>query len=49
MSALYRGQYQGVVGFGGGVYYIGRDKILGRSLVNLDVNARRRDQRSRGG
>lgn len=32
MSALYRMQYQGIAGFGGGVLYIGRGKILGMDM-----------------
>jgi hypothetical protein len=33
MSALYTMQYQGVAGFGGGVVYIGRGKILGMDIT----------------
>src|SRR5262249_30455077 len=33
MSALYTMQYQGVAGFGGGVVYIGRGKILGMDMT----------------
>lgn len=38
MSALYKGQYQGVTGFGGGVYYIGRGRILGMDVTGASYD-----------
>ena len=45
MSALYTMQYHGVAGFGGGVVYIGRGKILGMDMTQAHYEGSYTEQR----
>jgi hypothetical protein len=47
MSALYQMRYQGVAGFGGGVVYIGRGKVLGMDVTEARYDGSYVDQAGR--
>lgn len=47
VSALYKMQYQGAAGFGGGVVYVGRGKVLGMDITGASYDGSYTDQGGR--